>query len=127
MSIETVQTAEVTAAVAELTDALPGRVSTHPDPAGLLVEVTGVTLSDRWTPRTGTLWFLSPYHYPDAAIYPYYITDATPTGGIINGLQPVPWRDGHATQVSLRHHRWNPMLDTALGCVLQAQAWLNSH
>jgi hypothetical protein len=116
--------AEIAGAVAELQAAFPDRVQVHEDPAGTIVAITGVTLSERWSPRTGTLWFLIPYHYPDAAIYPFYLTGARPTGGIIGGLQEVPWRGEAAVQVSLRHRAWNPKLDTALGSALQAQAWL---
>ena len=121
------QPAELLRAVGELTAALPGRVQAHDDPAGVLVQITGIPLSERWTPRTGTLWFLVPFHYPDAAIYPYYVTAATPTGGVTAGLQEIQWRNAVAIQVSLRHHRWNPKLDTALGSALQAQAWLAAH
>lgn len=123
MSAATVP-AEIASAVAELQAAFPDRVQTYEDAAGLIVAINGVALSERWTPRTGTLWFLIPYHYPDAAIYPFYVTGARPTGGMINGLQDVPWRNEPAIQVSLRHRAWSPKLDTALGSALQAKAWL---
>jgi hypothetical protein len=119
--------AEIAGAVAELRATLPERVDVYEDPAGAVVAITGVTLSERWSPRTGTLWFLIPYHYPDAAIYPFYVTGAHPTGGVINGLQQVSWRGEAAIQVSLRHQAWNPKLDTAFGSALQAQAWLLTH
>ena len=123
MSVATMP-AEIAGAVAELQAAFPDRVQVHEDPAGAVVAIIGVTLSQRWSPRTGTLWFLIPYHYPDAAIYPFYLTGARPTGGMIGGLQDVTWRAEPAIQVSLRHTAWNPKLDTALGSALQAQAWL---
>jgi hypothetical protein len=116
--------AEIAGAVAELQATFPDRVQIHEDPSGAIVAINGVTLSERWSPRVGTLWFLIPYHYPDAAIYPFYVTGAQPTGGIIGGLQQVGWRGEAAIQVSLRHSAWNPKLDTALGSALQAQAWL---
>jgi len=116
--------AEIAGAVAELQAAFPDRVQVHEDSAGVIVAITDVTLSERWSPRPGTLWFLIPYHYPDAAIYPFYLTGARPTGGMIGGLQDVAWRGEAAIQVSLRHTAWNPKLDTALGSALQAQAWL---
>lgn len=115
---------EIATAVAELQAAFPDRVETFEDPAGLIVAISGIELSERWTPRTGTLWFLIPYHYPDAAIYPFYVTAARSTGGMISGLQDVPWRNEPAIQVSLRHTSWNPKLDTALGSALQAKTWL---
>jgi hypothetical protein len=116
--------AEISGAVAELQAAFPDRVQVHEDPAGTVVAIIGVMLSERWSPRIATLWFLIPYHYPDAAIYPFYLTGARPAGGMIGGLQDVGWRGEAAIQVSLRHTAWNPMFDTALGSVLQAQAWL---
>lgn len=126
MSVATLP-AELARAVTELEAAFPGRVQVHEDQSGAVVAVTGVTLSGRWSSRTGTLWFLIPYHYPDAAIYPFYISGAQPTGGIVEGLQQVQWRGEAAIQVSLRHRSWNPKLDTALGSALQAQAWLIAH
>jgi hypothetical protein len=117
--------ADLTAAVGELERAFPGRVSImEQDQSGAIVRIQRVELSQRWTPRTGDLWFLIPFHYPDAAIYPYYITDASPTGGLVAGLQSVDWRGMRVIQVSLRHSGWNTAHDTALGCVVQTQAWL---
>jgi hypothetical protein len=118
---------EIAGAVAELESAFPGRVQIYEDPAGLVVAIQDIALSKRWTPLAGTLWFLIPYHYPDSAIYPFYVTDAQPTGGMINGLQDVTWRNEPAIQVSLRHASWNPKLDTALGSALQARAWLATY
>lgn len=126
MSVATLP-AELARAVTELEAVFPGRVQVHDDQAGAVVAIIAVTLSERWSPRIGTLWFLIPYHYPDAAIYPFYITGSQPSGGMIEGLQRVQWRGGAAIQVSLRHRSWNPKLDTALGSALQAQAWLTAH
>lgn len=126
MSVATLP-AELARAVTELEAALLGRVQVYEDQSGAVVAITGVTLSERWSPRIGTLWFLIPYHYPDAAIYPFYVSGAQPTGGMIGGLQQVQWRGEAAIQVSLRHNAWNPKLDTALGSALQAQAWLTAH
>jgi len=119
--------AELARAVTELEATLPGRVQVYEDQYGAVVAITGVTLSERWSPRIGTLWFSIPYHYPDAAIYPFYVSGAQPTGGMIAGLQQVQWRGEAAIQISLRHNAWNPKLDTALGSALQAQAWLTAH
>lgn len=119
--------AELARAVTELEAAFHGRVEVHDDPSGVVVAIAGVTLSERWSPSTGTLWFSIPYHYPDAAIYPFYLSGALPTGGIIDGLQQVQWRGEAAIQISLRHRAWKPKLDTALGSALQAQTWLARH
>lgn len=123
----TALSSEIRAAIEELESYFPERVIVlAEDVAGAIVRITRVELSVRWTPRQGDLWLQVPYHYPDAAIYPYYITGAIPTGGLITGLQPTTWREMPVTQVSLRHNGWNPAVDTALGSVLQAQAWLRS-
>jgi hypothetical protein len=118
---------ELSLAIKELEDAFPGRVTvTIEEGAGAVVCIAAVELSGRWSPALGDLWFLIPYHYPDAAIYPYYLTGSTPTGGLIGGLQSVNWRGMDAIQVSLRHNGWSPSHDTALGSVHQTQAWLRS-
>jgi hypothetical protein len=124
---EIVRSLELAQAIDELVDAFPGRVEADDDGAnGTIVKIVGVELSDRWSPRRGDLSFLIPYHYPDAAIYPYYVTGASPTAGLVTGLQPVEWRGAPATQVSLRHNGWNPSVDTALGAVVQTQSWLRT-
>jgi hypothetical protein len=116
---------DISRAIDELEEAFPDRVTiVANDGGGAIVRISETELSARWSQPHGDLWFLIPYHYPDAAIYPYYLTGAVPGGGIIGGLQPVEWRGMPATQVSLRHNGWNPNLDTALGSVLQTQAWL---
>jgi len=116
---------DVARSVAELEEAFPGRVSaTCEDGSGAIVCLAGTELSERWTPRHCQLWFLIPYHYPDAPIYPYYVMGATPTGELIDGLQRVEWRGMPVIQVSLRHTRWNPAVDNAVGSALQTQAWL---
>lgn len=118
---------DVAGAVEELERVFPGRVSvTCEDGAGAIVCLAEIELSERWSPRHGGLWFLIPYHYPDAAIYPYYVTGSTPTGGVVNGLQPVAWRGMTVIQVSLRHNGWDPAVDNAVGSVLQTQAWLRT-
>lgn len=119
--------ADVARAVDELERAFSVRVSvTCEDGTGAIVCLADIELGERWTPRRGALWFLIPFHYPDAAIYPYYVVGATPTGGVIGGLQQVGWRGMDAIQVSLRHTAWNPAVDNAVGSVLQTQAWLRN-
>lgn len=119
--------ADVAQALEQLDEAFAGRVSTQAGPdGGVVVCVRGVELSARWTPQTGDLWFAIPYHYPDAAIYPYYLTGATVTGGLVGGLQPIEWQGTPAIQISLRHSAWDPARDNAVGSVLQTQAWLRS-
>jgi hypothetical protein len=119
---------DIEAAIAELERTFPGRVAVVArDSSGAVVRIAETELSPRWSAPHGDLWFLIPYHYPDAAIYPYYVTGAAPAAGAIPGLQPVEWRGMPATQVSLRHNGWNPAVDTALGSALQTQAWLRTH
>jgi hypothetical protein len=123
-----VRSPEVARALEELEHAFPRQVTVEAeDASGAIVRITGVELGSCWSPSTGDLWFLIPFHYPDAAIYPYYVTGATPTGGYPPALQTVQWRGMAATQVSLRHNGWNPSVDTALGSVRQALAWLQTH
>lgn len=114
---------EITRALEELEQTFPGRISVEPDAAGAIVRIAGIELSTRWSAATGNLSFLIPFHYPDAAIYPYYVTGAAPSE-YVAALQPVDWRGFGATQVSLRHNGWNPSVDTALGSVRQTAAWL---
>jgi hypothetical protein len=110
--------ADLAKGIEELEREFPGRVSVEPDEAGAVVHISDVPLGTGWNPNVGVLSFLLPFHYPDAAIYPYHVTDATPDSASDNALQPVTWRGTAATQVSLRHTRWNPAYDTALGSVL---------
>jgi hypothetical protein len=119
---------EITRALEELDRVFRGQVMVESeDGNGTIIRLTGIELGPRWSASTGDLWFLIPFNYPDAAIYPYYVTGATPTGGYIAALQPVQWRGMAATQVSLRHNGWNPNVDTALGSVRQTLAWLRSN
>jgi hypothetical protein len=108
---------ELAKGVEELEAEFPGCVSVEQDEAGAIVHIDGVQLGPGWSPDAGALSFLLPFHYPDAAIYPYHVTGALPQ--VAEGaLQQVTWRGAPATQVSLRHSRWNPAHDTALGSVL---------
>jgi hypothetical protein len=123
-----VRSPELTRALEELERAFPGRVTVVAEDAnGAVIRIADVELSARWSAPTGDLWFLIPFHYPDAAIYPYHVTGATPSGGHLQALQSVNWRGMSATQVSLRHNCWNPNLDTALGSVRQTLAWLRDN
>lgn len=60
-----------------------GRASPSPrkPQVGPIVTITSVALSERWQPRSGSLSSLIPYHYPDAAIYPFYVIGATRPAG----------------------------------------------
>jgi hypothetical protein len=123
-----VRSPEITRVLEELEHAFPRQVMVQAeDTSGAIVHIAGVELGSCWSPSTGDLWFLIPFHYPDAAIYPYYVTGATPTGSYPPALQTVQWRGMAATQVSLRHNGWNPSVDTALGSVRQTLAWLRTH
>lgn len=123
----TARTVELTQALDELERAFPDRVSVMAEETnGAVIRIEQVELSHRWSAPAADLWFVIPFHYPDAAIYPYYITGASPIGGRVPALQPVTWRGMAATQVSLRHTAWKPNIDTALGSVRQTSAWLRS-
>lgn len=114
---------EIARALQEIEQTFPGQVNVEPDAAGAIVRIVGIELSAQWAPAKGDLWFLIPFHYPDAAIYPYYVTGAARSEYVV-ALQPVEWRGLTATQVSLRHNGWNPTVDTALGSIRQTAAWL---
>lgn len=122
-----VRSPEITQALAELERAYPGQIEVvSEDAGGAVVRIKSITLGARWSNPTGDLWFQIPYHYPDSAIYPYHVTGSLPAAGNCAGLQAVQWRNMRATQVSLRHNRWNPNVDTALGSVRQTLAWLQT-
>jgi hypothetical protein len=109
---------ELAKAVRELEEQFPARVTAEVEEAGVVVTIAEVSLGSGWSAPSGTLGFLLPFHYPDAAIYPYHVTGALPERVSDSALQPVTWRGAPATQVSLRHTNWNPAHDTALGSVL---------
>lgn len=118
---------EVGRAVEELEEAFPGRVDVvSRDQTGAIVRVREVELSARWTPRRGDLWFLVPFHYPDAPIYPCYVVGARPTGGLVQALQVVSWQGMEVIQVSLRHSSWDPSTDNAVGYAIGAISWLRT-
>lgn len=119
---------EVAQALKHLQEAFPGRIHVEAhESSGTIVRISDVVLGAGWSAPSADLWCAIPFHYPDAAIYPYYVTGATPTPGIGGGaLQPVSWREMPATQVSLRHNAWDPTRDTAVGAVLQTLAWLHA-
>lgn len=115
---------DVQQAIDGLEEAFPGRVSIDPDASGAVVSLADVELGPGWSAPMGTLWFVVSFHYPDSAIYPYYVTGATHAPG--GALQHVSWRGATAIQVSLRHSHWDPAHDTALGSVRLTQAWLRA-
>ena len=97
MSLGT-STPEIACAIEELEEAFPGRIVLRQhDASGAVISIQDVPLSVRWTPTTGELWFAVPFHYPDSPIYPYYVCEATPTGGYVPALQAVVWRDRQVT------------------------------
>ena len=120
---------ELARAVKELEEAFPARIAVEgQDDAvgGAVIRLRDVPLCPRWSPETGDLLFVLPFHYPDAPIYPAYVDGATPTGSLVPALQPVNWRGMAVTQVSLRHNAWDPVRDTAVGSALQTMSWLRA-
>ena len=124
----TTATVEVINAIKDLEAVLPGRVRSEPDGfGGAYVTVEDIELGPGWSRPSAPLTFHVPYNYPAAAIYPYYLPpDARPLNSSPPALQQVVWRGNPATQVSLRHTRWDPVRDNALGCVFQVRSWLRS-
>lgn len=122
-----VVSSDVEAGLDELDAAFPGRVQHSPDgTGGTIVTIDGIELGEKWTPSSTPLSFELPYNYPAAAIYPFYIPGDVRRndGSWHQGLQQVGWRGETVIQVSLRHNRWNPGVDSAVGSVLQVQDWL---
>jgi hypothetical protein len=120
--------AEVARALGELQEAFPGRVASEPDGlGGALVSIAAVRLPAGWPVAHSALMFVIPFNFPAIPIYPYYIAaEAAPGGALAGALQRVEWRGQSVLQLSLRHNRWRPGLDTVLGSVLQAMDWLAS-
>jgi hypothetical protein len=117
---------ELAKAVEELEERFPDRVIVELDDAGAIVSITEVPLGPGWSAPTGRLAFLLPFHYPDAAIYPYHVTGAVPERVNDGAVGAVSWRGAPATQISLRHNKWSPAHDTALGSVLLVMARLRA-
>lgn len=119
---------EVTAALADLEKAFPGRVSSEPDGlGGAIVAIAGVPMPAAWPLSHGQLMFVIPFNFPAIPVYPYYIpADAAPEGALDGALQRIDWRGQSVLQLSLRHTSWRPGLDTILGSVWQAMDWLKS-
>jgi len=117
--------AEVAAAIGQLEEGFPGRISFIPDgTGGANVTVAELELGPRWTRERADLTFNVPYNYPHAPIYPYYLpAGTTPQAGLPQALQQVQWQGQQVVQVSLRNTNWDPSRDNAVGCVLQVRAW----
>jgi hypothetical protein len=119
---------QATAALAELIDAFPGRISSEPDGlGGLVVSIADVAMPQGWPAGRSQLIFVIPFNFPAIPIYPYYIpAEAAPDGALDQALQRINWRGHNVLQLSLRHTSWRPSLDTVVGSVLQTMDWLKS-
>jgi hypothetical protein len=119
---------EVSRALGELEEAFPGHVASEPDGlGGALVSIAAVHLPAGWPVTHSALMFVIPFNFPAIPVYPYYISaEVAPGGALAGALQRVDWRGQSVLQLSLRHNRWRPGLDTVLGSVLQAMDWLAS-
>jgi hypothetical protein len=117
---------EVVRALSELAEAFPGRVGSEPDGlGGALVSIAAARLPAAWPLRQSALRFVLPYNFPAIPVYPYYIAaEVAPAGELGAALQRVEWRGEAVLQLSLRHNRWRPGVDTVVGSVLQAMDWL---
>jgi len=126
--VSTILAADVGEGVRLLEEAFPSRVSCEADgQGGAYVTVGDVDLGGTWNVAVAPLSFHLAYNYPAAAPYPFYLPAGTrPSGGWPNGLQRVHWRDRDVVQVSLRHNRWDPARDSAVGSVLQVRDWLRA-
>jgi hypothetical protein len=122
----TVIVQEVAHALVELHEAFPGRLASEPDGlGGALVSIADTRLPAGWPATHSALMFVIPFNFPAIPVYPYYIAaEVAPAGALGDALQRVQWRDRSVLQLSLRHNRWRPGLDTVFGSVLQAMDWL---
>lgn len=115
----------VAAGIEDLEQAFPGRVSHGPTgDGGADITVSDIELGPTWTRTSASVTFNLAYNYPFTAVYPFYLpAGVKPRNHTPPALQDVNWKGRPVVQVSLRHTRWNPTLDSAVGCVLQVQAW----
>ncbi len=96
---------------------------------GAIMTVHDLSISDRWQPSLIELTFEVAYNYPHAPIYPYFTTpelNRRDGGAWPSALQRVVWREAQRTQISLRANHWNPIVDTAVGAVVQVQRWFET-
>lgn len=119
-------TPEIEAALSELREAFPGKVSHGDDgQGGVDVTVADLELGPRWERPRAALTFNLAYNYPFTPIYPYYLPEGTsPIGGWPQALQNVAWKGANVVQVSLRFTTWDPSRDNAVGCVYETRRWL---
>lgn len=115
----------VEAGIEDLMRTFPERVSHVPTgDGGADVTVADVELGDTWTRDRAPLSFNLAYNYPHTPVYPYYLPTGTmPRAPGRRGVREVQRNGERIVQVSLRHNDWDPSVDTAVGSVLQVQAW----
>ncbi len=128
MSVATDLVTPVAEAIEELVDAAY-TISYEPlSDGGAIVTAHEFAFGDLWTP-TGDLRFELAYNYPYSAIYPFFGPaglQRVDGGPRPNALTDIAWRGSSHTQISLRHNRWNPRVDTALGALAQVEHWFQS-
>jgi Prokaryotic E2 family E len=118
---------DVARGIEELEAAFPGRVEHEADGSGgAFIIVRDLELGERWTNPTASLTFALAYNYPAAPPYPFYLPGDVRLrdGSAPAALQRIEWRGQQVVQVSLRHNRWDPSCDGAVGSVMQVRDWL---
>ena len=95
---------------------------------GAVVTIDPVYLGQVYTPRETWMKFQISFQYPNADIYPLFIScdvrrsDGQPYG---EGISRTPFYGEPALQISRRSNHLNPDIDTAALKVTKVIQWLN--
>jgi len=104
---------------------------------GAYVLVEDLDLGERYAPPTSWVGFHITHPYPDADVYPHFISGdvrylgagPTPNSGFPEGIAPghaMPGFNLPAIQISRRSNRWNPDRDTAALKLARVLDWIRS-
>jgi hypothetical protein len=123
---------EVESAIAEIREAFSSlEIETIPEPqGGAYVVVKDLAIGELFIPNTTWIGFLITFQYPDADVYPHFISgelkraNGQPFPAGITG--PTTWQNRSALQVSRRSNRWAPGVDTAANKLAKVLTWLRT-
>lgn len=126
-------TAEIAEAIEQLQETFPDSDVTWVDDGagGAWVTVSDLPMGTVFEPTRSWMTFNITYPYPEADIYPLFVTpelhrrDGMPLGeGIQSSIGHGPGGVSIGTQLSRRSNRLNPAVDTAVTKVLKVLKWL---
>ena len=124
---------EIQAAIGEIRATFPDSSVTvmESGDGGTLITVDPVPTGPSFTPAATWLTFHIPYNYPDADIYPHYVTaqlarkDGQPLGEAIHAGQSCgPRGETPATMISRRTNTLERETNSAAGKALNILRWL---